>query len=642
MAGAIRSNPLTQRCGLHKSPWPVASMLGLGMLFLYIRTVAPGVLGGDAGELQAMVPLLGLTHPTGYPLFILLGKVWVTLVPQGEMAWRLNLFSAVWAALAVGGLYRAVREVTGNWAALVGAGLLGVSSSFWFQAVSAEKYAFNAFLVVLLIEKVRRFSQTPNWSCVYRLSFVFGLTLTHHRSNLLFGLPLVLMVIALRHHLTWTLRSVLITMLLFLTPLTTYLYLFWASARGLHITTWRVDDLGSLWVYFLDPGGVMLIELWPNLERLSYYAEKLSTNFTLIGVFLGIVGVVHAIKTRAPFQIFALIAFIIHAYFSLNFDVSQTRRSVYFLPSFVIFVILIAYGFQWMIIQINKLINDKNIIYLKCCISMLSCVLLLRVAVTNYLIFREAHLDGQVLDVWRQNLQRGHVAERLGRALESLPRNAYVVGDWEQVTVFWYFQQIENLRPDITIIYPIERLDEVAGGTRPVFLSRTLPGIHERWRPTNLGPFIRLNPSPVRQVPNDIQPWPIRFGETIELLGYRYGPTNFRRPGVLPLTLYWRALRVPAADYSISLRLVNEQGDEVWRQDSQHPVMGTFPTSLWQEGEVVSDYYEIPLARQLAPGSYRWGLLVYRGLPQGGWENLMPSAERQGDMGLGPIFTVMP
>ena len=52
------------------------------------------------------------------------------------------------------------------------------------------------------------------------------------------------------------------------------------------------------------------------------------------------------------------------------------------------------------------------------------------------------------------------------------------------------------------------------------------------------------------------------------------------------------------------------------------PVLGMAPTSRWQQGEVVGDYYEIQLPLDLAPGTYRWGVPLYRSLPDGGRENL--------------------
>src|SRR5512143_3325519 len=67
----------------------------------YIATLAPGVLGGDAGELQFVPYILSLTHPTGYPLQTLLDRLWVTIVPLGSVAWRTNLLSAVTAAAGI-------------------------------------------------------------------------------------------------------------------------------------------------------------------------------------------------------------------------------------------------------------------------------------------------------------------------------------------------------------------------------------------------------------------------------------------------------------------------------------------------------------------------------------------------------------
>ena len=56
--------------------------LGAGgfALVLYLRTLAPGLLPDDSGELQVLSCLLGHTHPTGYPVYLLVGKIF-TCVP---------------------------------------------------------------------------------------------------------------------------------------------------------------------------------------------------------------------------------------------------------------------------------------------------------------------------------------------------------------------------------------------------------------------------------------------------------------------------------------------------------------------------------------------------------------------------------
>src|SRR3954467_2461178 len=78
-----------------------AGATSLIALALYLRTLAPAVLVGDSGEFQFTGYILGVPHPTGYPLYTLLSKIF-TWLPVGDVAYRVNLSSAVYAALACG------------------------------------------------------------------------------------------------------------------------------------------------------------------------------------------------------------------------------------------------------------------------------------------------------------------------------------------------------------------------------------------------------------------------------------------------------------------------------------------------------------------------------------------------------------
>ncbi|TAN57710.1 DUF2723 domain-containing protein, partial [Patescibacteria group bacterium] len=62
---------------------------------VYLMTLAPTIYIEDAAEFAAAVPILGITHPSGFPLYMLLGKLFTILVPIGNMAFRVNLFSAI-------------------------------------------------------------------------------------------------------------------------------------------------------------------------------------------------------------------------------------------------------------------------------------------------------------------------------------------------------------------------------------------------------------------------------------------------------------------------------------------------------------------------------------------------------------------
>src|ERR687890_976226 len=82
------------------------------VLVLYVKTLAPTVLYLedpellDAVMLQMQVSVLGIAHPTGYPTYLMLTHLF-TYLPFGDPAYRVNLGSAVYAALSVVAVYAA-------------------------------------------------------------------------------------------------------------------------------------------------------------------------------------------------------------------------------------------------------------------------------------------------------------------------------------------------------------------------------------------------------------------------------------------------------------------------------------------------------------------------------------------------------
>lgn len=120
----------------------------VGSLLLYGQTAAPDVLSGDSGEFQFAAPLLAIPHPTGYPLYILFGKL-ATLVPFGPVAYRVTLVSVVAGSCAVAVASLLFARVTGSLlAALVAAIALAVSPGLWNAATLAEVYALVMLLLV--------------------------------------------------------------------------------------------------------------------------------------------------------------------------------------------------------------------------------------------------------------------------------------------------------------------------------------------------------------------------------------------------------------------------------------------------------------------------------------------------------------
>ncbi|MDY7041189.1 MAG: DUF2723 domain-containing protein, partial [Chloroflexota bacterium] len=125
------------------------TILALGTFALYLRTLSPTIGQADSFEFQVVAYTLGVAHPTGYPLYILLGKLF-TLLPVGDVAYRVNLTSPIFASLAVTFLYLFVhRLMRSRWAALCAALTFAFARTLWSQAAIAEVYTLNAFFVAL-------------------------------------------------------------------------------------------------------------------------------------------------------------------------------------------------------------------------------------------------------------------------------------------------------------------------------------------------------------------------------------------------------------------------------------------------------------------------------------------------------------
>ncbi len=174
----------------------LASLLGLASLVLYIRTLAPGLLYGDSGEFQTLVYSLGMTHPTGYPVYLLLGRLF-SLLPIGDPAWRVNLFSAVLASLSVTNVYLLVRLLAGwRLAGVTAAVTLAVAPLFWYFSVIAELYApACAFLGGLLLFLLL-WRQSGKWGWLAASGMLGGLSLGVHTSVAL-AAPGILVYLAL-------------------------------------------------------------------------------------------------------------------------------------------------------------------------------------------------------------------------------------------------------------------------------------------------------------------------------------------------------------------------------------------------------------------------------------------------------------
>lgn len=126
----------------------VAAILFIVGLVAYLSTLAPTLLDGDAALFQYTPWVLGVTYPTGYPTYILLGRLWATLVGFGSIAYRMNLFSAVCGALALAILYPTVRRLLeSRLAALLAVLIFATLPTYWRWSTEAKIYTLHILLL---------------------------------------------------------------------------------------------------------------------------------------------------------------------------------------------------------------------------------------------------------------------------------------------------------------------------------------------------------------------------------------------------------------------------------------------------------------------------------------------------------------
>ena len=177
---------------------------------VYVWTVAPSVTLEYSGELLTAAHTLGVPHPPGYPTWTMLAWLWQRIIPVGNIAWRVNLMSAVFGALAAGltallisksgrvlasqcGFLRRVPERLLELIVLASsvsaALMLAFSPLMWSQSTITEVYALDAFFLTVILALLYRWSHdTEHRWRLYLAAFLWGVSLTNHQTLVLLTL----------------------------------------------------------------------------------------------------------------------------------------------------------------------------------------------------------------------------------------------------------------------------------------------------------------------------------------------------------------------------------------------------------------------------------------------------------------------
>lgn len=415
----------------------------------YLATLAPGLTwahsGADGGDLIAAARTLGVAHPPGYPLYLLLGKLF-TWLPVGNVAYRLNLLSAVCAAGAASLLVLWVRaalregqtrcETAAAWMA---AGLLAFSRLYWSQAVIAEVYALNALLAMACLWLWWRWTRRPERAApLIEGALLLGLGLGNHLTLILLALPCAVDVLARRERRPgW--RQIGAALLAFLLGAAIYLYLP-LRARGHPPINWGDPSTwrGFWWMVSgaLYRHYVFALPLSHLPIRLATLAGDLARQFGPWGVALGLLGVWGLARRdrRALLVLGSIVA--LYAAYAVGYNTADSF--VYLLPAYAIWAFWAGLGVaqagEWLEIEAGKIARRPRY-----ALAALVCALPLVSLGWN----------------WRSvDLRRDREAtDYLAAALEEAPPGAIVISASDAHTfALWYAQYGEGLRQDLLVL----------------------------------------------------------------------------------------------------------------------------------------------------------------------------------------------
>jgi hypothetical protein len=431
-------------------------ILAFSLMLVYLNSMASGLTwannGSDGGDLITATATGGIPHPTGYPVYLLIARLFQVL-PIGSLAFRTNLMSAFAAVIAALFVYAlVVRSTTpsnGNkkWlAGLASAYAFGLSPLIWSQAVITEVYTLHALFVILILylssDGASLYFVQKRLDCL--LGLVFGLALGNHITITLL-LPILLTstffqktilssefpsvqkqqsgIYSLLRRLTWLVIGLLVYLTLPLRALTQP-PVNWGNPLTLDGFGWLVSGR----IYQEQLFVLSLSAVW---SRVQTVAALLIEQFGILGLVIGLMGLVAFYKSS---HLYRNTIWIVFAFFVFAIGYATYDSFMYLIPVFLCFALWIGLGLSGLMDLFVHRFRQIGIV------SGLIFVLYLFVLAGSH---------------WRQvDASQDFRAEYFGKdVLAQAPENAIVFAKGDKaIFTMWYFHYALRNRSDLVVV----------------------------------------------------------------------------------------------------------------------------------------------------------------------------------------------
>ena len=490
-------------------------------LLLYSWTLAPTVTLTDSGELIVVARGLGIAHPPGVPLWIILAHL-ASLVPFGNIAVRINFSSALFAALACAMLTLAVAEltITASYLATskrrkrgaqtkkteesgvahlivaapaVGAGLLmAFSRTLWSYATITEVYALNTLLILVIFFLMLRWRRwivadrmhigtainaaevtsriTSYDAYLYAAALVFGLALGVHHVTVALTLPAIAFTVFRTQGVRFfTSSRLLYAALISIGALVAvYAYLPLAASRSPVINWGHPRSLQQIWWHITGRQYQVYFSFKPEImgEQFAEFCRMALREFGFpwlpLSLVLAFAGFVDAFKRDRTTFWFLLTIIIADLAYALSYEIAEDKNA-YYLPTFISIAIAAGLGIGWMIRRaVSKPVLVGKLSVVVATVVLLVCAITLAAN-------------------WPFNNRRQYFIahDYVENLLSTIAPNSLLLTlDWQVVSPMFYAQEIEQRRRDVKVV----DINLLRRSWYFDYLSRAYPGLVERSR----------------------------------------------------------------------------------------------------------------------------------------------------------------
>lgn len=434
-------------------------------ILIYSVTLSRDVQPIDSGELAAVQYSFGIAHPTGYPLYTLLGYLWSRIQIFESIIFQLNFLSAICCSVAnvfiVLGMYEILsmntteKTLTTNkksikiqektpaipdlllWiSAVTGAGMLAFSRTYWLQSTGVEVYALHILLIsaalFIFIKLYKTEIPTPkHW---ISSGIIFGLCFTNHLTSILLIPGIAFLLWKYKNKVRITLKAlgtligsagvifIVFYSILFIRATSNPTF-NWGNPSTIekiwrHITGKQYQD----WMF--SSGDVAT-------ENLEMFITTFAVEFSLIGLAFFIGGIFYFFKKNQAIGWFLLILFLTTVFYSINYDIKDLLP--YFLLAYIASGFFMAGTMLWIFNSIDLFRNKPT-----------TAVAALGIPLFVF-SFNLSPVDQS---------EKYYIGDYTKEALASLEKNSLLITyQWDiLISPSYYFQKVEKLNPDIMII----------------------------------------------------------------------------------------------------------------------------------------------------------------------------------------------